>query len=83
MFLRGLYPLGISAGCLPSIKFKFTAWLLLMQIKFQSFVYSSNYNIFGVTETWLSHLSLGLPHYMSGVTTGTLAVGNEIQLLCS
>ena len=23
MFLRGLYPLGISAGCLPSIKLKF------------------------------------------------------------
>ena len=34
MFLRGLYPLGISAGCLPSIKFKFkfTTCLLIMQI---------------------------------------------------
>ena len=35
MFLKGLYPLGISAGFLPSsikFKFKFTAWLLLMQI---------------------------------------------------
>ena len=28
-------------------------------------------------------LSLGLPHYMCGVTIGTVAVGNEIQLLCS
>ena len=28
-------------------------------------------------------LALGLPHYMCGVTTGTVAVGNEIQLLCS
>ena len=28
-------------------------------------------------------LSLGLPHYMCGVTTGTVAVGNEVQLLCS
>ena len=26
-------------------------------------------------------LSLGLPHYMCGVTTGTVAVGYEIQLL--
>ena len=28
-------------------------------------------------------LALGLPHYMCGLTTGTVAVGNEIQLLCS
>ena len=28
-------------------------------------------------------LSLGLPHFMCGVTTGIVAVGNEIQLLCS
>ena len=28
-------------------------------------------------------LALGLPHYMCGVTTGTVAVGDEIQLLCS
>ena len=27
--------------------------------------------------------ALGLPHYMCGVTTGTVAVGNEIQLCCS
>ena len=27
-------------------------------------------------------LALGLPHYTCGVTTGTVAVGNEIQLLC-
>ena len=27
--------------------------------------------------------ALGLPHYMCGVTTGTVAVDNEIQLLCS
>ena len=26
-------------------------------------------------------LALGLQHYMCGVTTGTVAVGNEIQLL--
>ena len=26
-------------------------------------------------------LALGLPHYTCGVTTGTVAVGNEIQLL--
>ena len=28
-------------------------------------------------------LALGLPHYMCGVTTGTVAVGNELQLFCS
>ena len=28
-------------------------------------------------------LTLGLPHFKCGVTTGTVAVGNEIQLLCS
>ena len=28
-------------------------------------------------------LALGLPHYTYGVTTGTVAVGNEIQLLFS
>ena len=28
-------------------------------------------------------LVLGLPHYTCGVTIGTVAVGNEIQLLCS
>ena len=28
-------------------------------------------------------LSLGLPHYTCGVTTGAVAVGNEIQLLCN
>ena len=28
-------------------------------------------------------LALGLPHYTCGVTTGKVAVGNEIQLLCS
>ena len=28
-------------------------------------------------------LALGSPHYTCGVTTGTVAVGNEIQLLCS
>ena len=27
--------------------------------------------------------ALSLPHYMCGVTTGTVAVGNEIQFLCS
>ena len=28
-------------------------------------------------------LTLGLPHYKCGVTTGTVAVGNEMQLFCS
>ena len=28
-------------------------------------------------------LALGLPHYTCGVTTGIVAVSNEIQLLCS
>ena len=28
-------------------------------------------------------LTLVLPHYMCGVTTGTVAVGNGMQLLCS
>ena len=28
-------------------------------------------------------LTLGLPQYMCGVTTGTVAVGNEIQLCCN
>ena len=28
-------------------------------------------------------LALGLSHYMCGVTTGTVAVGNEIQLLAA
>ena len=48
---------------------------------------------FGV-HTWASEhtrhmrnarhkLALGLPHYTCGVTTGTVAVGNEMQLFCS
>ena len=28
-------------------------------------------------------LALGMPHYMCGVTTGTVAVDNEIQLLAA
>ena len=28
-------------------------------------------------------LALGLPHYTCGVTTGIVAVGNEMQLFCS
>ena len=28
-------------------------------------------------------LALGLPHYTCRVTTGTVAVGNEMQLFCS
>ena len=28
-------------------------------------------------------LALGLPHYTCGVTTGTVVVGNEMQLFCS
>ena len=28
-------------------------------------------------------LALGLPHYTCGVITGTVAVGNELQLFCS
>ena len=28
-------------------------------------------------------LAPGLPHYMCSVTTGKIAVGNKIQLLCS
>ena len=28
-------------------------------------------------------LALGLPHYTCSITTGTVAVGNEMQLLCS
>ena len=28
-------------------------------------------------------LALGLPHYTCHVTTGTVAVGNEMQLFCS
>ena len=28
-------------------------------------------------------LALGLPHYTCGVTTGTVALDNEIKLLCS
>ena len=28
-------------------------------------------------------LALGLPHYTCGITTGTVAVGNEMQLFCS
>ena len=28
-------------------------------------------------------LALSLPHYTCGVTTGTVAVGNELQLFCS
>ena len=28
-------------------------------------------------------LALGLPYYTCGVTTGTVAVGNEMQLFCS
>ena len=28
-------------------------------------------------------LALGSPHYMCGVTTGTVTVGNEMQLFCN
>ena len=28
-------------------------------------------------------LALGLPYYKCGVATGTVAVGNEMQLFCS
>ena len=28
-------------------------------------------------------LALGLPNYMYGVATGTVAVGNELQLFCN
>ena len=28
-------------------------------------------------------ITLGLPHYTCGVTTGTVAVSNEMQLFCS
>ena len=31
----------------------------------------------------LTRTMFNLPHYTRGVTTGTVAVGNEIQLLCS
>ena len=35
-------------------------------------------------EMYVRHeLALGLPHYTCGVTTGTVAVGNKIQLFCS
>ena len=37
----------------------------------------------GNTRDARHKLALGLPHYTCGVTTGTVAVGNEIQLLCS
>ena len=33
--------------------------------------------------TPLYKFALGLPHYMYGVATGTVAVGNEMQLYCS
>ena len=35
------------------------------------------------TRDALHKLALGLPRYTCGVTTSTVAVGNEIQLLCS
>ena len=31
----------------------------------------------------LTRTMFNLPHYTCDVTTGTVAVGNEIQLLCS
>ena len=37
----------------------------------------------GHTRDAHHELTLGLSHYTCGVTTGTVAVGNEIQLLCS
>ena len=37
----------------------------------------------GHTRNACHELVLGLPHYTCGVTIGTVAVGNEIQLLCS
>ena len=35
------------------------------------------------TRNARDELALGLPHYTCGVTTGTVAVGNEMQLFCS
>ena len=40
---------------------------------------------FGVRTRPSEHtheLALGLPHYTCGVTTGTVAVGKELQLFC-
>ena len=35
------------------------------------------------TRNACHEIALGLPHYTCGVTTGTVAVGNEMQLFCS
>ena len=35
------------------------------------------------TKDGRHELALGLPHYTCGVTIGTVAVGNEIQLLAA
>ena len=35
------------------------------------------------TRNTRHELALGLPHYTCGATTGTVDVGNEMQLFCS
>ena len=35
------------------------------------------------TKNARHELALGLSHYTCGVTTGTVAVGNELQVFCS
>ena len=66
----------------------------LMRVKLQKLACARTVaRNFGV-RTWASEhmrrmrnahheLALGLPHYTCGVTTGTVAVGNEMQLFCS
>ena len=40
-------------------------------------------NTHDTQEMHVMSLHLVFPHYMCGVTTGIVAVGNEIQLFCS
>ena len=63
----------------------------LTHVKLQKLAYAHTVaHNFGVRTQASEHtrnacheLALGLPHYTCGVTTGTVAVGNEMQLFCS
>ena len=62
----------------------------LTHVKLQKLACARNFGMRTRTSEHTEHtsnarheLALGLPHYTCGVITGTVAVGNEMQLFCS
>ena len=62
----------------------------LTPVKLQKLVCARNFGVHMRASEHTRHmrnachkLALGLPHYTCRVTTGTVAVGNEMRLFCS